>query len=161
MRKSIKAIAVTGAAVLGISTVGIGWAYFTETTNAQASGGGTANMSALAVDTPAYVYDSTDNKLWPGHAADVHIPLKNNNAVPVQIMSVAADSVTSDCSGISQDASSIALWNGSTQVTDGIIPNGATYTLVITDGVKMGTGATTACENLGFSTKWNIVAENR
>jgi hypothetical protein len=161
MRKRTRIAVIALVVALGFGASGLAWAYFSETTNAQAAGGGTATMAALVVETPTYVYDSGDNKLWPGHAADVKIPLKNTNAVPVQIMSVTAAGVVSSCAGITQDATSLSLWNGATQISDGIIPSNATYTLVITDGVKLDASATAACETQGFSTEWNVVAENR
>lgn len=162
MRKSIKAIAVTGAAVLGISTVGIGWAYFTESTNASASGGANANMQALAQSDATYVYDTADNKLWPGHAADVRIPLTNNNPVAVEVMTVTAGAVTSNCGDLTPSATTWAVIDGNgNAVANKQVPTGATYTLVITDGVGLDSDATNACEAQGFSTAWTITAENR
>ncbi len=162
MRKSIKMIAVTGAAVLGISTVGIGWAYFTESTNANASGGGNASMSALVEGTASYVYDTTDNKLWPGHAADVRIPLTNNNAVAVEVVTVTAGTPTSGCGDLTQSATTWAVVDGNgNAVASKQVPSGQTYTLVVTDGVALASAATNACENQGFSTAWTITAENR
>ncbi len=162
MRKSIKAIVITGAVALGAATTGIGWAWFSQTTNASAAGGGNATMQALAQGSATYAYDTSDNKLWPGHAATVRIPLENKNAVPVEIISVAAAGKTSSCADLVTDATSWSIvdTNGNT-VGNKRVPASASYTLVINNGVSLPDTATSTCENQGFSTSWTIVGENR
>jgi hypothetical protein len=162
MRKTVKGIVVSTAAVLGIATVGIGWAYFSQTTNASATGGGSANMSALVQGDASYSYDTPDGKLWPGHAADVRIPLTNNNAVPVEVKTVTAGSRSGNCAALALSATTWSVVDGNNaSVADKQIPAGQTYTLVVEDGVALPDTAGNACQNQGFSSSWTITAENR
>lgn len=168
MRNRTRIAVIALVAFLGLGATGLAWAYFSQTTSAQADGA-TGNMSALVQGATTYEFpSSTDGKLWPGHSGNVIIPLENKNGVPVLVKTITGTAVGGSCaSNISQSTSTWALYApgvgapvaDQNSASNAIIPAGATYTLVITNGVTMNTTAT--CQNVNFSSTWSILAENR
>lgn len=164
MRKRTKSAIVAAVAVLGIATAGISWAYLTSTTNANAAGGASGNLSALAQVSTEYVYEAGQTTLYPGHAADVRITVKNNNEVPVEIVAITAASInttTPGCATALETAVSGHHIEGASPANSFVIAAGATVVLNLPDGVKMKTTADNSCAGTGFSTAWTINIENR
>ncbi len=165
MRNRTRIAVIALVAMLGVGAAGLAWAWFNETTAATASGGSNANMVALDAGAASYTTDTADNKLWPNHFATVKIPLGNTNPVPVELISVTVNptGTTGSCAAdLEQNASSLSMLDDAGNAISGfVIPANKTYTLVITNGVKLKATADTACQATSFTTGWDIKAENR
>ncbi len=179
MRKSIKMIAVSAAAVLGVATVGVGWAWFTESATAEATGGAGANMAALeVVGSPTYVYETGQNGLYPNHAANVKITVKNpssngigvtitsvkpaatNPIVVTQLVPAAVNTGTNQntCKGwLSQPASITPTVPAG---EDLVLAPGDQVELTLANGVALSYEATNICQGMTFTTQWDIESQN-
>ncbi len=162
MRKRTKAVVVAAVVMLGLATAGASWAWLTSTTNANASGGAGGNLTALEQGNTTYNYGTGVTKLYPGHSAGVRIEVKNNNEVPVEIVSVVAGAITATPSGCSaQMETSTSGINIEGAGTNFLIQPGETKALVLPTGVTLKNTADNSCAGVAFSTAWTINIENR
>ncbi len=168
MRKSLKAIAVTGAAVLGIATVGIGWAYFSESVNADAAGAaGTTSQMTSVVGTLDTQF--AGDKLYPGYSGNVQLSVTNPNEVPMLITGVTPASGTNIVTSASGCEAHVELaptpgvevWVDGVQIGSGQIPAAKTATLVLPGAVTLKSSAGNGCKSSSITTKWKVDAENR
>ena len=169
MRKSIKMIAVTGAAVLGISAVGVGWAYYTESATANAVDGKSADMKPLTInDAPTYVYDNADG-LYPGHSASVTIVVTNPNKVPVTVTKVTntEETVTavdqsnnSYCKNQLDVAVNPAFTGNGGGDNPLVVPAEGAITLTLTNAISLPANTTNLCQGMDFDLKYAVESTN-
>jgi hypothetical protein len=168
MRKSIKMIAVTGAAVLGISAVGVGWAYYTESATANAVDGKSADMKALTInDAPTYVYDNADG-LYPGHSASVTIVVTNPNKVAVTVTKVtnteetvtAVDQSNNSYCKNQLDVAVEPTFTGNGGGNGLVVPAEGAITLTLTDAISLPANTTNKCQGMDFDLKYDVESAN-
>lgn len=173
MRKSIKMIAVTGAAVIGIATVGVGWAWFTENATANAINGQGGDLAAVTVSTATYGYDNATQTnpgaLFPGHSADVVITVTNPNSVPVKVSDVvpaatnpkaATGQTPVQCVGANFAMSGDPTFT--TNQAGNIIPAGGSAVITMEDAITLdGPGTGNECQGMTFTTNWTVSVENQ
>jgi hypothetical protein len=169
MRKTIKMIAVTGAAVLGIATVGVGWAYYTETATANAVDGKSADMKALVVtENPTYVYDNADG-LYPDHSASVKIVVSNPNKVAVTVTKVtnteetvtAVDQSNNSYCKNQLDVAVNPQFTGNGGAAPGlVVPAEGAITLTLANAITLPANTTNLCQGMDFDLKYSVESTN-
>lgn len=164
MRNRTRIAVIALVAMLGIGAAGLAWAYFTGTTNATASGGVGGSLTSLEQVSTQYVYEPGQTALYPGHAADVRIEVKNNNQVPVEIVTITAGAINTTTPGCATALETVVSGHhieGASPANSFVIAAGATVVLKLPAGVKMKTTADNSCAGTGFATSWSIGIENR
>jgi hypothetical protein len=173
MRNRTRIAVIALVAVLGVGAAGLAWAWFTETTTATASGGAGADLAPATVTTPLYVYDNSQNGLYPNHWADVKLTVANPSSNNVDITVTSVVPATSNPKNVSATTPNnsanrtyceglLTMNAGPTiaaESNDLVLAPGDSVVVVLTDAVSLDASADNRCQGMVFETNWSVVTQ--
>jgi hypothetical protein len=161
-------LVAVGLAVAAVLTGGIAYAAFNTTVSSGSITGSAQSLEPLEVGTPATDYAGEETGLWPGekHAADIVIPVRNDNEIAVQVSNTsinnavlrfADDEVQEACGRFLMADSPVSVTDGEEYDTV-VIPAGAERTIRLLGAVALSGDAGDRCQGAPFSSSWKVKA---
>jgi hypothetical protein len=174
MRNRTRLAVIAIVAALGVTTIGVSWAWFTETQVADASGGAGADMLPMTVTAPVYVYENGQNGLYPNRWADLKLTVANpaDNNINVTVTSVVpattnpknvSATIPNSSANRSYCEGLLIMSAGPTiaaEAGDLVLIPGESVVVVLDNAVALDPSADNRCQGMTFETQWNVVAQN-
>jgi hypothetical protein len=161
-------LVAVGLAVAAVLTGGIAYAAFNTTVSSGSITGSAQSLEPLEVGTPATDYAGGETGLWPGdkHAADIVIPVRNDNEIAVQVSntSISNAELRFADDGVQEACGRFLVADAPVSVTDGaefdtvVIPAGAERTLRLLGAVALSGDAGDRCQGAPFTSSWKVKA---
>lgn len=162
------ALVAVGLAVAAVLTGGIAYAAFNTTVSSGSITGSAQSLRPLAVGTPATDYAGAETGLWPGdkHAADIVIPVRNDNEIAVQVSNTSIsnaelrfvdDDVQEACGRFLSADAPVSITDG-TEYDRVVIPAGADRTIRLLGAVALRGDAGDRCQGAPFTSSWKVKA---
>lgn len=161
-------LVAAGLAVAAVLTGGIAFAAFNTTVSSGSVTGAAQSLSPLEVGTPATDYAGEETGLWPGekHAADIVIPVRNDNEIAVQVSNTSIsnaelrfsdDAVQEACGGFLHADSPVSITDGA-EYDSVVIPPGGERTIRLLGAVALSGEAGDHCQGAPFVSSWKVKA---
>ncbi|GAB7041525.1 MULTISPECIES: hypothetical protein [Catenuloplanes] len=162
------ALVAVGLAVAAVLTAGIAYAAFNTTVSSGSITGSAQSLRPLEVGTPATDYAGEETGLWPGdkHAADIVIPVRNDNEIAVQVSNTSIsnaelrftdDDVQEACGRFLSADAPVSITDG-TEYDTVVIPAGADRTIRLLGAVALRGDAGDRCQGAPFTSSWKVKA---
>lgn len=129
---------------------GAAYAYFTS----NGSGTGSGSIATISTVTITTTVGTPSTPLLPGLKGDIAFTVRNNNTVPVSIVSVAlkgGSSITDGSGCMSADSNAVTLLTPANLPYSITATNGATQSVDLTNSVMMDSAAPNTCQGATFS----------